>query len=429
MTATGSLSGQPSALRFRPAFTLVELLVTIAILGILMGLVLPAISVVRETARRSSCQNNLKEIGTAMIHFETLNGRLPGWRDTIPAYSNSADDQVGPTRKCVSWTIPILPELGNNEVFSWYDQFSGVSGDDPNLNPQSDGAEDYNTLKQKRLPIYVCPTATMPRDNPGVLHYAVNGGTCGEVLSDPDTSPATDDDDQTQYRGDGVFIDAAGNMGSAAWSSTSGNRINYKPTRSNPLGGAGLDGDSSTLLLAERAGPASNLEQVRWAHNPLPAIANGVYYGTGSTYSEILSSGSRVEESVEAASKPHAFGHPPRIADYTSLKRAVNATQYRMVNPVWDENDTPIAGDWPFRFPSSSHRGKGANVIFCDSHTRFLSEKIDSWVYCQMLTSSKQNLSPRAAAWQKYDHDASAEDPPTGDVNYIFDEKDLEKNL
>ena len=80
MTATGSLSGQPSALRFRPAFTLVELLVTIAILGILMGLVLPAISVVRETARRSSCQNNLKEIGTAMIHFETLNGRLPGWR-------------------------------------------------------------------------------------------------------------------------------------------------------------------------------------------------------------------------------------------------------------------------------------------------------------------------------------------------------------
>jgi len=409
MTATGSLSGQPSALRFRPAFTLVELLVTIAILGILMGLVLPAIGVVRETARRSSCQNNLKEIGTAMIHFETLNGRLPGWRDTIPAYSNSADDQVGPTRKCVSWTIPILPELGNNEVFSWYDQFSGVSGDDPNLNPQSDGAEDYNTLKQKRLPIYVCPTATMPRDNPGVLHYAVNGGTCGEELDDPDTPADPDDDDQVQYRGDGVFIDAAGNLSTSSWSSTSDGRINYKPTRSNPLGGAGLDGDSSTLLMAERAGPATNLEGVYWALTPSPAQTEATAIAE-----------------LSIADKAHIFGHPPELGSV----RPQGFKSYRVINPVWGENDTaPLSVvDWPFRFPSSSHRGKGANVIFCDSHTRFLDETVDSWVYCQMLTSSKQNLSPRAAAWQKYDHD-NDNNASTTDVNYIFDEKDLEKKL
>ena len=389
---------------------MVELLVTIAILGILMGLVLPAIGVVRETARRSSCQNNLKEIGTAMIHYETINGRLPGWRDTIPAYSNSA--KVAPSMKCVSWTIPILPELGNNEVFSWYDQFSGT-GEDDSTNPQSEGQEDYATLKQKRLPIYVCPTATMPRSNPGVLHYAVNGGTCGEILDDPDTPANTDDDDQTQYRGDGVFVDVAGNVSTAAWASTNDDRINYKPTRSNPLGGAGLDGDSSTLLMAERSGPASNLEGVFWALTPLPAQREAT-----------------ATAELVIGDKPHVFGHPPTLNSSGTGSRPMASIDNRVINPVWDENDTaPLSvADWPFRFPSSSHRGKGANVIFCDSHTRFLDETVDSWVYCQMLTSSKQNLSPRAAAWQKYDHDGD-NNASTTDVNYIFDEKDLDKKL
>ena len=384
------------------AFTLVELLVTIAIIGILMGMVLPAIGVVRETARRSTCQNNLKEIGTAMIHHDTVSGRLPGWRDTIPAYSNSADDMVGPGFKCVSWTIPIMPELGNNEVFSWYDQFSGVAGSDPNLNPQSTGAEDYNTLKQKRLPIFVCPTATMPRSNPGVLHYAVNGGTCGEEISE-----------QTQFRGDGVFVDVAGNLSGDAWATTADGRVNYKPTRSNPLGGAGLDGDSSTLLMAERSGPASNLEAVFWALTPLPAQDEAT-----------------ATAELTIADKPHTFGHPPTLADSGTNSRPQSYQTYRVINPVWDVNDSaPLSvADWPFRFPSSTHRGKGANVIFCDSHTRWLDQTLDSWVYCQMLTSSKQNLSPRAAAWQKYDHD-NDNNASTTDVNYIFDEKDLDKKL
>ena len=107
--------------RRSPAFTLVELLVVIAIIGILVALLLPAIQAAREAARRTQCSSNLKQIGLAILNFESTNGALP-------AGSTNKNTKIGGPYYS-TWTVDILPHL---EQTSLYDRWRSL--ENPNAN-------------------------------------------------------------------------------------------------------------------------------------------------------------------------------------------------------------------------------------------------------------------------------------------------------
>jgi prepilin-type N-terminal cleavage/methylation domain-containing protein/prepilin-type processing-associated H-X9-DG protein len=102
----------------RAAFTLVELLVVIAIIGTLVGLLLPAVQTARESARRSSCTNNLKQIGLGLHQHHDAFKRLP------PSAIKSGYDPLNRNRAGWGWTLAILPYLEQQPL---YDQIYTIS--------------------------------------------------------------------------------------------------------------------------------------------------------------------------------------------------------------------------------------------------------------------------------------------------------------
>ena len=101
----------------RAGFTLVELLVVIAIIGILVALLLPAVSAAREAARKMSCSNNLKQIGLAMRTYHNTYSSLPPnglyhWN----RQSNNGQTWAAGSKQSV-W-VKLLPFLEQDPLYS-----------------------------------------------------------------------------------------------------------------------------------------------------------------------------------------------------------------------------------------------------------------------------------------------------------------------
>jgi prepilin-type N-terminal cleavage/methylation domain-containing protein/prepilin-type processing-associated H-X9-DG protein len=127
-------------MRRRRGFTLVELLVVIAIIAILIGLLLPAVQKVRESAARTQCQNNLKQIGLALHGFHDAHKHFPPSGYTMVGPGN-------PAGKFVGWRPLILPYLEQTQLQKLFD-FNFHWWEGPNLSAAT-----------FPVPLFVCPSA------------------------------------------------------------------------------------------------------------------------------------------------------------------------------------------------------------------------------------------------------------------------------
>jgi prepilin-type N-terminal cleavage/methylation domain-containing protein/prepilin-type processing-associated H-X9-DG protein len=109
--------------------TLVELLVVTAIIGALVALVLPSIQAAREAARRTHCENNLRQLGVALAEHEGARRAFPvGCLGCLPAPMVAGEPGVRPF---ISWTVHLLPYVEQIDLWRRYD-FSTPSDEEPN---------------------------------------------------------------------------------------------------------------------------------------------------------------------------------------------------------------------------------------------------------------------------------------------------------
>ena len=167
----------------RVGFTLIELLVVIAIIAILIALLLPAVQQAREAARRSTCKNNMKQIGLALHNYHETHRCFPsGWIQ--PSLASTCQASTTSTSACLpgwGWSSMILPFMDQANLY----QALNIGTAHLAVTP--------TTESRTTIPIYRCPSdrgsnINSDRGNHATSNYKVNYGSRG-IGNSINTSP------------------------------------------------------------------------------------------------------------------------------------------------------------------------------------------------------------------------------------------------
>jgi prepilin-type N-terminal cleavage/methylation domain-containing protein/prepilin-type processing-associated H-X9-DG protein len=394
----------------RRGFTLVEMLVVIAIIGILMALLLPAIQTARESARRQSCANNLKQLGLAIQEFESAQKMLPsggeGTDYSLIADSSGSTGNYGKSKfgKTGLFVI-LLPYIERNDLWSMYDVTKSYRDTSNNATGVSNASVCARTINA-----YLCPSnpflastdpagfggldyfATVYTDiSDGLVHSDCCGGSCQSLVGVRDN----------RYRADGALTVSDGSH--TTTSKTTGFVEGSKIT-SVPMS-AISDGTSNTIALIEDAGrtcPRSTITSYGGTEGSyIDPNADSAYGGTvvasaADIAATKISSGTVMRgvwrwadpdaggSGVSGPTSSNSVGATTETTPYYG--KVINQNAYPVGGPSthpWTSNNQGL-NDEPFSF----HPG-GCNTVMMDGSVRFLSENLHPVVLRYLVTRSE----------------------------------------
>jgi prepilin-type processing-associated H-X9-DG protein len=342
--------------RKRVAFTLVELLVVIAIIGTLVALLLPAVQSARETARRTQCTNNMKQLMTALMNMDTTHRRLPG-------YVNAIMDPTDPdmeTGRRASWIVMSFPFMEQTPLWErWSLDFTNVPLQEI-IAPAIEGL--------------TCASASPETLGQPWCNYVGNAGWSFEdpTRAAPPAVIQPVDPAGREFAGNGVFFDNSKVPPPGIFSvTTAADGRELQPGIQMSIGYVqSNDGTSKTLLLSE------NLHT--W------------FYGyDGDALSDTYDPGFNATQDISSTPDvKHLWGFV--WSNQPGATERINGDKYfeaHASGPPDSMHDFAM-NYAAYGYPSSNHPGV-VNMAFCDGHILAVREAIEPRVYAQLMTSNR----------------------------------------
>lgn len=311
-------------------FTLVEMLVSVAVVSTLVGLLLPAVQSARSAARRISCANNMKQISLAMLAYESADGRLPPmavrWQDSDSwRGSSSRSSSIAANRwfNDHGWYTLIGPQI---EELAWHSsiRFDKTFSDELNLEQ-----------RKVKIPLFGCPDDGLKENEWSHRNWA-------------------------RVRGNYVV-----NAGNTDYGQAAKNGVPFQGAPFAPRTGVALasiqDGLSKTIMMSEVVTTLSS----EWWGGPISDFSISL---GGQTFTGWLGPNSSTpDESIRECPKPSQYNGIPgckmTFSDEESTKKAVFAAR-------------------------SKHHG-GVTVSMCDGSVHFVSDTVDLMSVWRPMTTSK----------------------------------------
>lgn len=324
----------------RTGFTLVELLVAIAIIGVLIALLLPAVQAAREAARRTQCVNNLKQLGLSLHNFEAAQRQFPAGYLSDRLADPSPDPVTWDAAPGWGWGALSLPymELGAIQAQASLDQPLWLA--------------QYESLVRTRLPGFLCPSAT--------------GGNDPFVVVDVAGAPLVKDGRQIELSRS-HYVASHGQE--SCWGEMSG-----------PNGG--FDGETSRIA----DGPFYRNSKVQ-IKDVSDGLTHTVFLGE---HTSLLS------DKTWVGAVPGAFVHP-KLESPDNAPESAATLVFAHSGPAAGERDAlgnPIIH--PPNFPTlhvcqmqSEHPG-GANLMMGDASVQFVADGVHLETYAAMTSIAEE---------------------------------------